>query len=219
MTGNELRDLLAKGAKMLRVDVSDKALDLFLQYLENLKKWNSSINLTAIKDDKEIVLNHFLDSISVVRLIANCGDVLDIGSGGGFPGIPIKIVRPELNITLLDAVNKKVSFMNDTIRKLELKDIRAIWGRAEDSGNNIPRNCFDYVITRAVGGIEEITQLGLPYLSENGEMILMRGRQGISEWNRVKNEVRDRVEFKNCIEFTLPFIEKKRTIIVLKQKH
>ncbi|MEE8299162.1 MAG: 16S rRNA (guanine(527)-N(7))-methyltransferase RsmG, partial [Thermodesulfobacteriota bacterium] len=113
-----LREDLIVGAGELGVDVSEKDVDLFFKYLENLKNWNEKINLTSIKDDRGIIVSHFLDSISIAPIIEDGKKVLDIGSGAGFPGIPLKIVRPGLEVTMLDSVNKKVSFMNDTIRKL-----------------------------------------------------------------------------------------------------
>lgn len=216
MSKGDLRKLLAQGAEMFGVSLSDSELDLFELYLENLKKWNSRINLTAINDDKEIVISHFIDSISVIPFINNGTKVLDIGSGGGFPGIPIKIIRPGLHVTLLDSVNKKVSFMSDTIRKLALKDITTVWGRAEDSKNNIPRKSFDYVVTRALGSIEETSILSLPYLSDSGVLVLMRGKKGGSEFAAAKNGIIEQFELLDIAEFTLPFSQHARTVILLK---
>lgn len=214
-----LSDLLREGAREFGIAVSDFDLDKFILYLENLKKWNQSINLTAIKNDKEIVVNHFIDSLSVVPFIKNDGSLLDIGSGGGFPGIPVKIVMPELKVTLLDSVNKKVSFMNDTIRKLEIKNIKAIWGRAEDINNKVPRESFDYVITRAVGSIEDATKLSTPYLSKDGVIILMKGRRGYQEWSEAKEQIGGDFELLDSKEFTLPHSDLARSIFVLKPSY
>lgn len=218
MSGEELRNLLLEGSKRFGVDLSDSKLDQFHLYLENLAKWNKRINLTAIKDERDIVISHFIDSISAIPFIIDGNKVLDIGSGGGFPGIPLKIVRPELNITLLDSVSKKVSFMNDTIRKLALHDIEAVWGRAEDLNNKVPRESFDYVITRALGSIEETSMLSLPYLSRSGTIILMRGRKGASEFASIRDDLLKRFQLTDIIEFTLPFCEHERAVIVLKPK-
>lgn len=207
---------LVEGAKEFGVDVSDNQLDQFFKYLENLKKWNNRINLTAITTDREIVLNHFIDSISIVPLINSQSNMLDIGSGGGFPGIPVKIVCPDLNATLLDSVNKKVLFMNDTIRNLKLKNIKAVWGRAEDPENNIPRNSFHYVVTRAVGAIADIVKLSRPYLNDHGLMVLMRGKRGTSEWTESKKELDSQFKLIDIKEFSLPYSDQLRTIIVLK---
>lgn len=211
-----LSDFLKSSAEELGVAISDNQLDLFDLYLENLKKWNQRINLTAIKDDKDIVLNHFIDSLSVVPFIKNETSLLDIGSGGGFPGIPLKIVLPELKVTLLDSVNKKVSFMNDTIRRLKIDNIRAVWGRAEDMDNNLPRSSFDYVITRAVGSIADSSGLSAPYLSNDGVIILMKGRRGYEEWSEAKEQLESEFELVDSKEFTLPKSDLVRSMFVLR---
>ena len=211
-----LGDFLIEGARELGVIVSDNELDLFLLYLENLKKWNEGINLTAIKDDREIVLNHFIDSLSIVPFIENDRSLLDIGSGGGFPGIPLKIVHSGLKVTLLDSVNKKVSFMNDTVRKLQLKDIHAVWGRAEDVENKVPRESFDYVVTRAVGSISDTARLSSHYVSENGAIVLMRGKKGPKEWILAKEEIGGDFELVDSKKFTLPQSDLMRSIFILK---
>jgi len=211
-----LGDFLVEGARELGVTVSDDKLDLFLLYLENLKKWNEGINLTAIKDDREIVLNHFIDSLSIVPFIENDKSLLDIGSGGGFPGIPLKIVHSGLKVTLLDSANKKVSFMNDTVRKLQLKNIHAVWGRAEDINNKVPRESFDYVVTRAVGSISDTARLSSPYVSENGAIVLMRGKKGPKEWILAKEEIGCDFELVDSKEFTLPQSDLVRSIFILK---
>jgi 16S rRNA (guanine527-N7)-methyltransferase len=211
-----LKQLLTEGAKELGVKLSNSQTELFMSYLENLKTWNDRINLTAIKEDRGIIVNHFIDSLSVAPFIGDQKKLLDIGTGGGFPGIPLKIALPRLDVTLLDSVNKKVSFLNDTIRKLQLKNITVVWGRAEDEYNNIQRKSYDYVLTRAVGSFEEIVSLCSPYLTENGVMILMRGKRGISEWNEYEKNYSDRVQFLDSKEFELPFSGNKRFIFVLK---
>jgi len=211
-----LGDFLIEGARELGVIVSDNELNLFLLYLEKKKKWNEGINLTAIKDDREIVLNHFIDSLSIVPFIENDKSLLDIGSGGGFPGIPLKIVRPALQVTLLDSVNKKVSFMNDTVRKLQLQDIHGVWGRAGDINNKVPRGSFDYVVTRAVGSISDNARLSSPYVSENGAIVLMRGKKGPKEWILAKEEIGGDFELADSKEFTLPQSDLVRSIFILK---
>jgi len=211
-----LKDLLIQGTKELGVSISNSQSDLFMSYLKNLKIWNDRINLTAIKDDRGIILNHFIDSLSAAAFVEDRKKLLDLGSGGGFPGIPLKIVRPELDVTLLDSVNKKVSFLNDTLRKLQLKNIHAIWARAEDVNNKIQRNYYDYVITRAVGCFDEIINLCSPYLTEDGVMILMRGKLGISEWNEYEKRNLGVVKLLGSKEFELPFSDQKRSIFVLK---
>jgi 16S rRNA (guanine527-N7)-methyltransferase len=211
-----LREDLIEGARKLGVQISDKNSKLFIEYLNNLKTWNDKINLTSIKNDREIIISHFLDSISIAPLIEDGKKVLDIGSGAGFPGIPLKIVRPGLEVTLLDSVNKKVTFMNDTIRKLGLENIKAVWGRAEDPLNNIPRHHFDYVVNRAVGSISDTLRLSSAYVSEDGAIILMRGKRGGEEWNTAIEDVENEFELLDFKDLTLPLSDLKRIILVLR---
>jgi len=211
-----LREDLIVGAGELGVDVSEKDVDLFFKYLENLKNWNEKINLTSIKDDRGIIVSHFLDSISIAPIIEDENKLLDIGSGAGFPGIPLKIVRPGLEVTMLDSVNKKVSFMNDTIRKLGIEGIKAVWGRAEESQSNIPRHHFDYVVCRAVGSISDTLKLSSPYVSEDGVIVLMRGKRGSEEWNTTIQDVENEFELVDFKDLTLPIGDLKRIILVLR---
>jgi 16S rRNA (guanine527-N7)-methyltransferase len=143
--------------------------------------WNRKINLTSLRDDGDIVIGHFLDSISAARFVPAGSRLLDIGSGAGLPGIPIKIVSPMLDVTLLDSAHKKVTFMREVIRALGLEGVTVVWGRAEDEGNGIERRAFDRVITRAVGPIPDILRLGEPYLAAGGRIVLMRGQRR-DEW-------------------------------------
>ena len=207
-------DVLIKGAMELGVDLSEKEAGLFKLYLEQLKLWNQKINLTAVKTDRDIVIKHFLDSLTPVKLIREKAKLLDIGSGAGFPGVPLKIVRPDLQVTLLDSSGKKVSFLKHLIRKLGLKGIHAVSFRAEDAGNGLPRGSFDCVITRAVGSIEHVLELSSPYINEGGEIILMRGRAG-------SGDARDSgypsgLKLKREMSLTLPFGGQKRKLLIFK---
>ncbi|HSE83581.1 MAG TPA: 16S rRNA (guanine(527)-N(7))-methyltransferase RsmG [Thermodesulfobacteriota bacterium] len=208
------QEVLVRGARELDIELTSDQTQLFLSYLEILKFWNKRINLTATEDEREIIINHFLDSISILPFISKNARVLDIGSGAGFPGIPLKIVEPSLEVTLLDSVQKKVFFMRDAIRKLKLSGIRSIYGRAEDYNNGIPREYFDFVASRAVGKIESLLDLGTPYLREQGEIILMRGRRGLEEWNRI-GKTNQSLRLINCRKFSLPFSKQERVILVI----
>jgi len=210
-----VEEVLVKGASELGVQLTSHQVTLFLEYLTKIKSWSEKINITGITDERGIVINHFLDSISTLAFISEYSKVLDIGSGGGFPGIPIKIVRPSLEMTLLDSVQKKVFFMRDVIRRLGLKEIKAIWGRAEDISNGIPRAYFDFVVTRAVGKVDEILKLCIPYLSEGGKIILMRGKKGVEEWKERKDKTTRNFRLVNSKMFSLPFSPHQRVILII----
>ncbi|MGH7908441.1 MAG: 16S rRNA (guanine(527)-N(7))-methyltransferase RsmG, partial [Thermodesulfobacteriota bacterium] len=160
-------------------------------------------------------INHFLDSITTLPFISEGSKVLDIGSGAGFPGIPLRIVRPSLEVILLDSVQKKVFFMRDVIRKLGLREMKAIWGRAEDISNGISRAYFDFVVTRAVGRVDEILKLAKPYLKEGGKIILMRGKKGLEEWEVRKDTSTRNFSLVNSKMFSLPFSRHQRVILVI----
>lgn len=205
--------LLIKGSEELGICLTSDQVSLFLEYLKKIEFWNERINLIGTANEEKIVVKHILDSIAVVPFISEGSRLLDIGSGAGFPGIPIKVVMPSLEITLLDSVQKKVFFMRDVIRSLGLKSIKAVYGRAEDIFDEVPRQYFDFVISRAVGSIEKLIKLGIPYLREGGRIILMRGKRGLEEWNEIRADQNIKlIEYK---KFSLPFIGHQRVILVI----
>ena len=208
-------DILIKGAEELGVRLTSSQISNFLEYLEKVKFWNERINLTGIGDEERIVIAHFLDSITVVPFVSENSRVLDVGSGAGFPGIPLKIVRSSLKITLLDSVQKRVFFMRDVIRSLGLKGIKAVCGRAEDIIDAVPRGYFDFVVSRAVGKIGNLIELGIPYLTVGGEIILMRGKKGLEEWNEMEDRTDRNVKLLESKKLSLPFSGHQRVILVI----
>lgn len=168
------------------IEVSNEKLEKFILYMKNLQDWNSRINLTAIKDEKDIIIKHFIDSIFISKYLDG-KKVIDIGAGAGFPGIPLKIFDDSLNITLLDAVNKKVLFMNDSIAKLDLKNINALHGRAEDYAHNKKyRECFDVATSRAVANMSTLVEYMLPFVKVGGSCLCMKGPNSEEEINEAK---------------------------------
>jgi 16S rRNA (guanine527-N7)-methyltransferase len=210
----KLDELLINGAKELGVLLTPEQAALFHEYLGKIQTWNQRINVTGIDDEWKIVINHFLDSITIAPFVSEFSRVLDIGSGGGFPGIPLKIIKPSLELTLIDSIQKKVFFMRDVIRSLGLKEIKAILGRAEDVCNGIPRAYFDLVVSRAIGRIDEILDLGAPYLRDRGEIILMRGKKGMEEWEEIEHKSQN-FKLKDFKKVSLPYSRHERTILIV----
>lgn len=181
-----VREILTSGANELGITLSAEQTRLFISYLHILRFWNTKINLTSIRDEKGIVIRHFLDSLTIFKFVKGESRILDVGSGAGFPGIPLKIMNPSIEMTLLDSSQKKVYFLKDVIRKLRLERISAVCARAESEDNGVQRNYYDFVISRAVGSIDKLVEISKPYLVDEGEIILMRGKDGLEEWSNSK---------------------------------
>jgi len=210
-----LENLLEEGSLELGINLKSGHAEQFLTYLDLIKKWNSKINLTSITEEDEIILKHFLDSLTVSVFLKDRSKILDIGSGAGFPGIPLSIVRESLNVTVMDSREKKMYFIKEVIRELNLMNVETFAVRAEDSSNGVPRNYFDYVLTRAVGVIEEVVKLSEPYLKSGGKMILMRGKEGKIEWESYEN---NNYELMDLRELTIPKSNFKRVLLVISGK-
>lgn len=157
-------------------------------YREHLLEVNSYTNLTTITDPSEIKVKHFDDSLSIIDYISEDSKVLDVGSGAGFPGIPLRIEK-NFDLTLIDSVNKKVRFMNEVIEKLELKNTRAIHTRAEDFAKE-KRGKYDVVISRAVANMSTLSELCIPFLKVDGLFIAMKGPKADEELEQAGNALK-----------------------------
>lgn len=172
------------------IELSEDVVNKFYLYMSNLIEWNSKINLTAIKDEKDIIIKHFIDSI-VIEKYLNPGKLMDVGSGAGFPGIPLKIINDNLDVTLIDAVNKKVNFMNDSIDKLKLKNIKAMHVRAEEIAHEkIFRETYDVVVSRAVANMSTLVEYMLPFVKVGGRCLCLKGPNCEEEINASKNAIK-----------------------------
>ncbi len=164
--------------------LSDRQLEQFLQYYEILTEWNKFMNLTAVTEYEEVMKKHFVDSLSAVRALDLTGDLtlLDIGTGAGFPGIPLKIVFPNLKVTLLDSLNKRVRFLQTLIEKLELTRIEAFHGRAEDfAKEKNRREQFDVCVSRAVSNMTVLSEYCLPFVKIGGKFISYKSEKAEEE--------------------------------------
>lgn len=190
MNREEFKSFLIQKASENNIQISDEAVEKFYLYMKNLIDWNQRINLTAIKDEKEIIIKHFIDSILVNKYID--GDrLLDIGSGAGFPGIPLKIVNRDLGVTLIDSVNKKVNFMKDSIDKICLENIEALHVRAEDLAHEREyREQFDTVVSRAVANMTTLVEYMIPFVRVGGKCLCLKGPNCEEEINSAKNAIR-----------------------------
>lgn len=178
---------LQDGAEALGISLNDTAVEAFVLYLSELKRWGSKMNLTGPVTDEEIISRHFLDSLTLLPTLRalKCKKILDIGSGAGFPGMPLKIAEPSLEITLLDSREKRVFFLRHIIRSLGFSEgITAIKGRAESPPEGLA-SAFTCVTARAFAPLDVLLPLSLPYLSNNGYIIAMKGPAGTEELKEV----------------------------------
>jgi len=212
------RKLLIEGAKVFNISLDDQAVHAFDLYLRELLKWNQKINLTAIRTEKGVILKHFLDSLSAHPHLPNPALLLDIGSGAGFPGVPLKIIEPSLEITLTDSVLKKVDFQRHIIRILDLKGIQALHGRIQDKeifqriGDQ-----FDAAISRACSNLESLLNLSHPFLKRGGVLLAMKGEMGREEMRPFSETAITQYRLQKRVHFLLPYSPIKRTLLMFEK--
>jgi 16S rRNA (guanine527-N7)-methyltransferase len=227
ISSKEWSDLIIEGAAAFDIDLNHSQTRQFAVHATELVRWNRKINITAITDPFEVAVKHFLDSLLLARFLPKDATLLDIGSGGGFPGLALKILMPSLSITLIDASRKKVSFLKHVIRTLKLDNIEALHIRAEDLVNDpLYRNRFNVIISRAVSSLELFCRLALPLLFAEGSMMALKGDVGIDEINQLQargfgdggDPKTVSRQFSVTVEkFRLPFLNSNRSIVIIKK--
>ena len=214
-----METLLKELAKKINIDLSDEMIEKFFLYKKLLLEWNEKINLTAITEETEILIKHFIDSLTIEKYISVGAKIIDVGTGAGFPGIPLKIVRPDIEVTLLDSLNKRINFLNEIIKECKLENITAIHGRAEEIANNPKyREKFDFSTARAVANIATLSELCTPFLKVGGYFICMKA-DATEEMKNAKNALEILGMKQEKIEnIILPNIDAGRTIILYKKE-
>lgn len=208
---------MIRGAELIGVALTDQAVASFLYYIDQLKQWNRKINLTSLTGDLEIVAKHFVDSLTVAPYVHGAQHVLDIGAGAGFPGLPLKIIYPALELILLEAAQKKCFFLRHIVRGLKLEGVQIVHGRAEDDTiQGRYADCFDLVLSRAVADLPTSLQLALPYPKKAGFIVGMRGKrgkeeQGETDWKTLGLQL---IEQRKV---TLPFVEETRILLLFQR--
>ncbi len=211
------KELMNFYAEKIDVKFNEEQLNKFYKYMNLLIEWNEKINLTAITDPKEIIIKHFIDSLTINKYINKEKYVADLGTGAGFPGIPLKIYRHDLNIVLVDSLNKRINFLNEVIDCLQLENITTIHTRIEDFGKDKKyREKFDYVTARAVANLSVLSEYLMPVVKVNGQCICMKGSEvddEIKESNAAINILGGKIL--KVDKFNLPNTEIMRNIIVI----
>ena len=213
---NEFEQILYKKASEAKYELSDDILNKLWIYKEKLIEWNEKINLTTITDDEGIIEKHFIDSLQCCRYINSKQTVADIGTGAGFPGLVIGIYMPDVKVTLIDALNKRINFLNDVIDKLNLKNVITIHARAEDLANDIKyRQKYDIAVARAVASTNILLEYTTPYVKVNGKCLLMKSNNIKEEIDRSKNAINKlNCKISNIYEYQLNSTEIFNRIII-----
>ncbi|MFH2093001.1 MAG: 16S rRNA (guanine(527)-N(7))-methyltransferase RsmG [Pseudomonadota bacterium] len=197
---------------MLKIEATALQIRKMTQYAEELMAWNKKINLTAIKDPLQVAEKHFIDSIAVMSLLENDHQMMDMGSGGGFPGIVIKIMNPSIRVVLVDSVRKKINFLKHVIRLLDLNGIDAVHSRVEDLNfDDQYARQFDGVISRAFADLSKYIDLAHPFIKPGGSLYAMKGRQGLEE---VTSDMQEKYTIITK-HYQLPFEKSERYVIKL----
>ena len=206
----------------MNISLTDDQKSQFDLYYELLIEWNRIMNLTGITDYDEVNLKHFTDSLTISRIIdmAQINTLIDVGTGAGFPGIPIKIAFPHIKVYLLDSLNKRIKFLNEVIKKLGLKNIYAFHGRAEDFAKDRQyREKFDVCVSRAVANLSTLSEYCIPFVKTGGYFVSYKGGDSDEEVIRSENAITLLGgEIENTDRFFLPDTDMGRTLIKIRKR-
>lgn len=199
----------------LNISIDNEKLNNLEQYYNLLVEWNNKINITTIIEKEDVYLKHFYDSLTLVKAIDlnNINTMCDVGTGGGFPGLVVKIIFPHIKMTLIDSKNKKLIFLQDVINKLNLKDIEVIHTRAEEYNNK-----FDLVTSRAVARIDKLVKYTMHLVNKNGLFVAMKGNIEEELTNSIQKDIEKKYIIENIIKFKLIKENSDRSLVIIKNK-
>lgn len=217
----EYFQLMKEASLEVGLELSEHQYNQFISYMRLLQEWNEKINLTAITQDEEVIKKHFIDCIKAFKseAIKNAHTIIDVGTGAGFPGLPIAIMNPNVQVTLLDSLNKRINFLNTVINNLKLKNVTTIHSRAEDGSRKLElRENFDVATSRAVANMSVLSELCMPYVKINGHFVALKGpaiEEELKEGQRAIDVLGG--ELKGIIEVNIEESDLKHNIVEVKK--
>lgn len=215
----DFNEKLQQNAEKINISIKEDKVIKFKKYMDLLLEWNKKINLTSITDEDDIILKHFIDSLTIEKYVDPKQSVIDIGTGAGFPGIPLKIMNDNVEVTLMDSLNKRINFLNEVIKKLDLKNITTIHSRAEDlAKDNNYRERYDVAVSRAVANLSTLSEYMLPFVKVGGKCICMKG-SNIDEERKIAEKAINMLGGKivNIENFKLANTDNERNIIIIEK--
>ena len=201
----------------INIELTDLQVEQFFTYMNLLIEWNKKINLTSIIEPKDIIIKHFVDCGTILKYLKKGETIIDIGTGAGFPGIPLKILNETLKVTLVDSLNKRINFLNEVCEQLKLENVKLIHARAEDLAQNGEyREKFDKSVSRAVANLSTLSEYDLPFVKKNGQMIAMKGfdiEEEVQNSKKAINILGGKITEIN--KFSLIDTDNKRSVVVI----
>lgn len=217
MEYEEFKKIFKEEIEKINEPIKEEQIKKFYAYMLLLKDWNEKINLTAITDEKDIIIKHFIDSLTINKYLKDNEKVIDVGTGAGFPGIPIKIINDKINMDLLDSLNKRINFLNEVKEKCEIENINCIHSRIEDFAIK-NREKYDVATSRAVAKLAVLLEYLLPVVKKDGICICMKSNKAEEEINEAQKALEilgGKIE--KTEEFLLPGTDIERTIIIVRK--
>ena len=217
----ENKSILKRGCEFFNISLNEMQEKQFHKYYEMMITWNQVMNLTAITDYDEVMQKHFVDSLALAQglEVSSYKTLIDVGTGAGFPGIPLKIMYPQLEVVLLDSLNKRVKFLNAVVEELGLEKIRAIHGRAEDIARQKQyRESFDLCVSRAVANLSSLSEYCIPFIKEGGMFVSYKSGVVDEELEKAKKAIYLLGgEKKNVVKFILPDSDIERSLVIIEK--
>lgn len=215
----DFENKLSEKLKEINIEITEKQINDFYNYMNLLIEWNGKINLTAITEEDDVILKHFVDCLTIKKYINSGESVVDIGTGAGFPGVPLSIMCKENSFTLVDSLNKRINFLNEIKENIKLENIETVHARAEDFGQDkLHREKFDVAVSRAVANLSVLLEFLLPAVRLGGRVICMKGsniEEELKEAQFAIKELGGKIKIKE--EFYLPGSSIKRNIIIIEK--